>query len=116
MSWSTSVTNNYTSVLYCMYCTVLYCTVLYVCTVTVLYYVTVCKCTSLNQRPSFFSYDGVYASDLERVDGGGSLELVAMVEEELAVEQGSLSGTWDFAHQLQIIWKNALGIIQPWRT
>ena len=42
------------------------------------------------------------------MDGGGSLELVAMVEEELGLEQGSLSGTWDFAHQLQIIWKNAL--------
>ena len=25
------------------------------------------------------------------------------------MEPGTLSGTWDFAHQLQIIWKNALG-------
>ena len=73
-----------------------------------MYCVTVCKCTCLNQRPSFFSYDGVYASEVERVDGGGSLELVAMVEDELGVEHGSLSGTWDFTHQLQIIWKNTL--------
>ena len=42
------------------------------------------------------------------MDGGGCLELVAKVEEELGMEQGLLSSTWDFAHQLQIIWKNVL--------
>ena len=25
------------------------------------------------------------------------------------MEPGTLSGTWDFAHQLQLIWKNVLG-------
>ena len=56
-----------------------------------------------------FSYDGVFASSEERVDGGGSLELVLFVERELQLERGSLTGTWDFAHQLQIIWKKSLG-------
>ena len=30
------------------------------------------------------------------------------METELGMDPGTLSGTWDFAHQLQIIWKNAL--------
>ena len=87
---------------YVLYCTVLYCTVC-ICTVTVLYCVTVCKCTCLNQHLSFFSYDGVYASELERIDGGGCLKLVENVEMKLGMDPGTLSGTWDFAHQLQII-------------
>ena len=40
--------------------------------------------------------------------GGGCLELVAYVEAELGLEEGSITGTWDFAHNLQIIWKNSL--------
>ena len=50
-----------------------------------------------------FSYDGVYASREERVDGGGSLDLSAKVAEELGLVEGSLTGTWDVAHQLQVI-------------
>ena len=50
-----------------------------------------------------FAYNGVFASSEERVDGGGCLELVAMVEVELGIEQGSLTGTWDHAHQLQVM-------------
>ena len=50
-----------------------------------------------------FAYDGVFASAEERVDGGGCLELVAMVEDELGLERGSLTGTWDHAHQLQVM-------------
>ena len=50
-----------------------------------------------------FAYDGVFASSEERVDGGGCLELVAMVEDELGLERGSLTGTWDHAHQLQVM-------------
>jgi hypothetical protein len=56
-----------------------------------------------------FAYDGVYASPDERVDGGGSLDLVARVAEELGLEPGSITGKWDFAHNLQIVWKKALG-------
>ena len=40
--------------------------------------------------------------------GGGSLNLTANVEEEVGLEEGSITGTWDFAHNLQIIWKNTL--------
>ena len=51
----------------------------------------------------------MYAFELERIDGGGCLKLVEKVETELGMEPGTLSGTWDFAHQLQLIWKNVLG-------
>jgi hypothetical protein len=52
---------------------------------------------------------GVYASPDQRVAGGGCLDLTTMVAEELGLEAGSITGTWDFAHSLQIVWKNALG-------
>lgn len=48
----------------------------------------------------------MYASNDERVDGGGCLDLVNMVAEELGLEEGSLTGTWDFAHQLQVSYHN----------
>ena len=50
------------------------------------------------------SYDGVYASPEQRVAGGGCLDLSEAVAAELGLEEGSLSGTWDFGHNLQIIW------------
>jgi hypothetical protein len=31
-----------------------------------------------------------------------------MVAEELGLEEGSLTGTWDFSHNLQIVWNNSL--------
>ena len=45
----------------------------------------------------------MYAGSEERVDGGGSLDLVKMVTEELGLEDGCITGTWDSAHQLQVI-------------
>ena len=33
-----------------------------------------------------------------------------LVARELGLEEGSLTGTWDFAHNLQIVWKNALAM------
>ena len=54
------------------------------------------------------SYDGVYASPEQRVAGGGCLDLTRMVEEELGLEEGAITGTWDIAHNLQIVWKNGL--------
>ena len=51
-----------------------------------------------------FAYDGVYATTEERVAGGGSLNLVKFVAEDLGLEEGDLTGTWDVSHQLQIIW------------
>ena len=54
------------------------------------------------------SYDGVYATPEQRVGGGGCLDLPGAVAAELGLEDNSISGTWDFAHNLQIIWKNSL--------
>ena len=54
------------------------------------------------------SYDGVYATSEQRVGGGGSLDLPKVVAEELGIEEGSLTGTWDYSHSLQIIWNNGL--------
>ena len=54
------------------------------------------------------SYNGVYASPEQRVAGGGCLDLTRMVEEELGLEEGAITGTWDIAHNLQIVWKNGL--------
>ena len=49
-----------------------------------------------------FAYDGVYATTEERVTGGGSLNLVKFVAEDLGLEEGDLRGTWDVSYQLQI--------------
>ena len=54
------------------------------------------------------SYDGVYASPEQRVGGGGCLDLPSAAAAELGLEEDSLTGLWDFAHNLQIIWKNSL--------
>jgi hypothetical protein len=48
------------------------------------------------------SYDGVYATTEQRVAGGGCLSLTTMVAEELGLEEGSLTGTWDLAHNQQV--------------
>jgi hypothetical protein len=50
----------------------------------------------------------VYASKEQRVGGGGSLDLPAVVAEELGLEEESITGTWDYAHNLQIVWQRAL--------
>ena len=55
-----------------------------------------------------FAYDGVYATDEERVGGGGSLNLIYYVALELDLDEGDVTGTWDVAHQLQIIWHRSL--------
>ena len=49
-----------------------------------------------------FSYDGVYAPAEQRVAGGGCLDLPGAVAAELGLAEGSISGTWDFAHNLQV--------------
>ena len=50
----------------------------------------------------------VYATNEQRVSGGGSLNLVNFVAEELGLEPGDISGTWDVSHQLQLIWQHVL--------
>ena len=46
------------------------------------------------------SYDGVYATPEQRV--GGCLDLPGAMAAELGLADGSISGTWDFAHNLQV--------------
>ena len=36
------------------------------------------------------------------------MDLPAMVAEELGLEENSITGTWDYAHNLQIVWQRAL--------
>ena len=48
------------------------------------------------------SYDGVYATPEQRVGGGGCLDLPGAVAAELGLADGSITGTWDFAHNLQV--------------
>ena len=50
----------------------------------------------------------MYASPEQQVGGGGSLDLPKAVAEELGLEEGSITGTWDYSHSLQIIWNNGL--------
>ena len=40
--------------------------------------------------------------------GGGCLDLPNSVAAELGLPDGSLTGTWDYGHNLQIVWNNAL--------
>ena len=53
-------------------------------------------------------YDGVYATAEQRVSGGGCLNLIKFVAEELGLDVGDITGTWDIAHQLQLIWKKII--------
>ena len=39
----------------------------------------------------------MYASAEQRVGGGGSLDLPEGVAAELGLEEGSLTGTWDYS-------------------
>ena len=55
-----------------------------------------------------FVYDGVYADSLERVYGGGSLSLSRSVETHLGQPQGFITGQWDIAHLLQLIFANVM--------
>jgi hypothetical protein len=55
-----------------------------------------------------FSYDGVYATKEQRTGGGGSLNLIHFVAAELDLEEGDITGHWDTAHLLQVIWNRVL--------
>jgi hypothetical protein len=64
--------------------------------------------TRLANTVRHFAYDGVYATFEQRVDGGGSLNLVNYIAEELDLDVGDITGTWDVSHQMQIIWHRTL--------
>ena len=47
-------------------------------------------------------YDGVYADTKERVAGGGSLNIVHHVETLLDLPEGTITGSWDAGHKMQL--------------
>ena len=53
-----------------------------------------------------FSYDGVYAIKEQRTSIGGSLDFPNYVSLALILPKNTLIGTWDYSHNLQIIWNN----------
>ena len=55
-----------------------------------------------------FVYDGVYATKEERVHGGGCLELKNKVASKLGLDPGSITGDWDAAHNMQLVWSDIL--------
>ena len=57
---------------------------------------------SLSKKLCHLTYDGVYADSSERTRGGGGLSLVAHLEEFLLVELGTITGTWDAGHKMQL--------------
>ena len=48
------------------------------------------------------AYDGVYATKEQRTAGGGYLSLILHVARVLGVAEGSITGTWDVSHLLQV--------------
>ena len=44
----------------------------------------------------------------ERKRGGGSLNLVEFVARELGIEVGSITGKWDTAHQMELVWSRVI--------
>lgn len=59
--------------------------------------------TELANRIRHISYDGVYADTEERVAGGGCLNLVENITEQLGLAKGDISGIWDTGHNLQVV-------------
>ena len=66
----------------------------------------------LANRLVHLTYHGVFAEPSERVRGGGSLSLRSHVCSELGLVQGSISGDWDAAHNMQLTWSDLLKNIQ----
>ena len=64
--------------------------------------------TKLSKLLKHLIYDGVYASMEERVAGGGSLELRKHIIKELGLDEDDITGNWDYAHNMQLVWSDAL--------
>ena len=62
----------------------------------------------LSQTCVNFTYDGAYATVEQRVAGGGTLSLIDNVTRVLGVPEKSITGVWDFAHNMQIVWMNGI--------
>ena len=64
--------------------------------------------TLYNSTLKHLVYDGVYADSEERLMGGGSLELKKNVTKELNLNKNSITGNWDYSHNLQLVWADVL--------
>ena len=64
--------------------------------------------TQLANRLVHFCYDGVYASDEQRVCGGGSLSLSKHVCQQLGLRENSISGDWDASHNMQLVFSDVM--------
>ena len=62
----------------------------------------------LRSKLMHFVYDGVYADSAERVYGGGSLSLTRSVETHLGQQNGFITGQWDIAHLLQLLFADVM--------
>ena len=54
------------------------------------------------------TYDGVYATAQERVQGGGSLSLIYHFADWCELPRNQFSGHWDVGHKLQLVYGSVL--------
>ena len=54
-----------------------------------------------------FAYDGVYATEEERLTGSG-LKLIDYFAVELGLKEGDITGNWDMAHMLQLAYGDVI--------
>ena len=62
----------------------------------------------LKSKLVHFVYDGVYADPEECVYGSGSLSITINVEIALGQPKGFITGQWDIAHLLQVLFANVM--------
>ena len=59
-------------------------------------------CSRLIAILRHFAHDGVYATYAQRTAGGGSLNLIEYVCDELEIPHGHITGAWDIAHLMEV--------------
>ena len=64
--------------------------------------------TQLASKLVHFCYDGVYASDEQRVRGGGSLSLTKHVCQQLGLRENSITGEQDASHNMQLVFSDVM--------
>ena len=62
----------------------------------------------LSMKLVHFCYDGVYASDEQRIRGGGSLSLIKHVAEQLGLNDYDITGDWDASHNMQLVFSDVM--------
>ena len=66
--------------------------------------------SEISEKLVHVSYDGVYAEGDERIRGGGSLSLRSNLEAKLGLEKGTIKGSWDPAHRMQLLFGEMLAL------